>query len=118
MGFNVLTAEISHETNSFSLQKLTIRPADGVMSCWAQKWGQASTVLAGILDRRRVHGWYVNHLLSAAAGPSGEVKRSTFDWLSDPILSTIQQHQFDGLLLGLHDAMDLDCCEDGEDELL
>ena len=64
------------------------------------------------------HGWRVNHVLSAAAGPGGKVRRATFDWLCDPILSTIRQHPFDGLLLGLHGAMDIDCFEDGEGELL
>jgi microcystin degradation protein MlrC len=34
------------------------------------------------------------------------------------MISTIKQHQFDGILLGLHGAMDLDSCEDGEGELL
>jgi microcystin degradation protein MlrC len=80
--------------------------------------GQANTALAGFLDAGRSHDWHVSHVLSAAAGPSGKVRRSTFDWLSDPIISTINQHQFDGILLGLHGAMDLDFCEDGEGELL
>jgi microcystin degradation protein MlrC len=80
--------------------------------------GQANTALAGFLDAGRAHDWHVSHVLSAAAGPSGKVRRSTFDWLSDPIISTINQHQFDGILLGLHGAMDLDFCEDGEGELL
>jgi microcystin degradation protein MlrC len=80
--------------------------------------GQVNTALAGFLDAGRAHDWHVSHVLSAAAGPSGKVRRSTFDWLSDPIISTINQHQFDGILLGLHGAMDLDFCEDGEGELL
>ncbi|PLX73915.1 MAG: microcystin degradation protein MlrC, partial [Desulfuromonas sp.] len=56
--------------------------------------------------------------LSAAAGPSGKIRRKAFDWLCEPIISTIKQHHFDGLLLGLHGAMGLDFCEDGEGELL
>ena len=80
--------------------------------------GQANTELAGFLDASQAHGWRVNHVLSAAAGPSGKVRLRTFDWLCDPIISTIKQHEFDGILLGLHGAMDLDFTEDGEGELL
>ncbi len=122
MGFNVLTAEISHETNSFSIQEtdeaafMNRYVLMGAKAC--SERGQANTELAGFLDAGRVHGWHIHHVLSAAAGPSGKVRRTAFDWLCDPIIATIKQHQFDGLLLGLHGAMDLDFCEDGEGELL
>ncbi len=122
MGFNVLTAEVSHETNSFSLQetdeqafvnRYVLTSAEAV----AER-GQASTELAGFLDAGRAFGWNVDHVLSAAAGPSGKVRRATFDWLCDPIITRIKQRRFDGMLLALHGAMDLDFCEDGEGELL
>ena len=122
MGFDVLTAEVSHETNSFSIQETdeqAFRRRYVLIGAEAiTERGPANTVLAGGLDASRVHGWHVNHVLSAAAGPSGKVKRSTFDWLCDPIISALKQNQYDGILLGLHGAMDLDFCEDGEGELL
>ena len=122
MGFQVLTAEISHETNSFSLQETDERAFMSryvLMGAAAiAERGQANTELAGFLDVGRDHAWQVNHVLSAAAGPSGKVRGTTFDWLCGPIISTIKQNKFDGILLGLHGAMDLDCCEDGEGELL
>lgn len=122
MGFHVLTAEISHETNSFSLQEtdeLAFQRRYVLMDAEAiAERGQANTELAGFLDVGRDQAWRVNHVLSAAAGPSGSVRRATFDWLCDPIISTIRLHQFDGILLGLHGAMDLDYCDDGEGELL
>jgi len=122
MPFKVLTAEMSHETNSFSRQETdeeAFRSRFVLMGDEAvAERGQANTELAGFLDTGRAHGWHINHVLSAAAGPSGRVKRTTFNWLCDPILSAIKQHPFDGLLLGLHGAMDLDFCEDGEGELL
>ena len=122
MSFNVLTVEMSHETNSFSLQetdeqafrnRYVLMGAEAIVAR-----GQANTELAGFLDAGRAHGWYINHVLSAAAGPSGKVRQATFNWLCDPIISVIKQHTFDGFLLGLHGAMDLDFCEDGEGELL
>jgi microcystin degradation protein MlrC len=122
MPFKVLTAEMSHETNSFSLQETdeqAFRNRYVLMGAEAiAERGKVNTELAGFLDAGRVHGWHIHHVLSASAGPSGKVKLKTFNWLCDPILSVIKQHSFDGLLLGLHGAMDLDFCEDGEGELL
>lgn len=122
MPFKVLTAEMSHETNSFSLQETdeqAFRNRYVLMGTEAiVERGQANTELAGFLDSGRAHGWNVNHVLSAAAGPSGKVRRKTFNWLCDPIISVVRQHSFDGLLFGLHGAMDLDFCEDGEGAFL
>jgi microcystin degradation protein MlrC len=122
MSFNVLTAEISHETNSFSLHRtgkhaFMARYALMGEAAIAER-GDENTELAGFLDAGRAHDWQVRHILSAAAGPSGKIRRKAFDWLCEPIISTIKQHDFDGLLLGLHGAMGLDFCEDGEGELL
>jgi len=122
MRFKVLTAEISHETNYFSLHKTGKRAfmdryalmgADAV----AER-GDENTELAGFLDAGRAHDWQVEHAISAAAGPSGKIRRKAFEWLCEPILDHIKNKQFDGLLLGLHGAMGLDFCEDGEGELL
>jgi microcystin degradation protein MlrC len=122
MSFNVLTAEVSHETNSFSLLKTGKRAFMAryalMGSAAISERGTENTELAGFLDAGREHGWQVTHVLSAAAGPSGKVRRRAFDWLCDPILASIKKHSFDGLLLGLHGAMGLDFCEDGEGELL
>ena len=122
MSFNVLTAEISHETNSFSLHKTgkqAFMARYALMGLAAIKErGDQNTELAGFLDTGRAHGWQVKHVLSAAAGPSGKIRRKAFDWLCEPIISTVRQNHFDGLLLGLHGAMGLDFCEDGEGELL
>ncbi len=122
MSFKVLTAEISHETNSFSLHKTgkqAFMAHYALMGAAAiTERGAENTELAGFLDAGRVHGWRVTHVLSAAAGPSGKIRRKAFDWLCEPILASIKKYPFDGLLLGLHGAMGLDFCEDGEGELL
>ncbi len=122
MSFNVLTAEISHETNTFSLHKtgkhaFMARYALMGAAAIAER-GTENTELAGFLDAGHAHGWSVTHVLSAAAGPSGHIRRKAFDWLCEPILASIKKNPFDGLLLGLHGAMGLDFCEDGEGELL
>ena len=122
MSFNVLTAEISHETNSFSLHKTgkqAFMARYALMGAAAiNERGDENTELAGFLDTGRAHGWHVKHVLSAAAGPSVKIRRQPLDWLCEPIISTVKKHRFNGLLLGLHGAMGLDFCEDGEGELL
>ncbi len=122
MSFNVLTAELSHETNTFSLHK-TGRQA--FMARYAlmgeeaiQERGAENTELAGFLDTAHKHNWRVTHVLSAAAGPSGKIRRKAFDWLCAPILDNLKKYSYDGLLFGLHGAMGLDFREDGEGELL
>ncbi len=122
MTFRVLTAELAHETNTFS-RLVTDRQAfedryvligeDAIAArC------EANTELAGFLDAGQKHGWNIEHVLSAAAAPSGKVRRAAFEWLCDPIVAAIERGHFDGILLALHGAMVLDFCEDGDGEIL
>ncbi len=122
MRFKVMTAEISHETNSFSRRKTG---KEAFMARYVllgeaaiAERGSVNTELAGFLDVGRAFDWQIEHVLSASAGPSGKITRNAFDWLCEPILSSIKKHKYDGLLLGLHGAMGLDFCDDGEGELL
>ena len=122
MTFRVLTAELSHETNTFSRRFTNAQSfkdryvLTGDEAIAAR--GEAGTELAGFLEASRTHGWQIEHVLSAAAGPSGKVERAAFDWLCDPIIAAVEQGRFDGILLGLHGAMVLDFCEDGDGEIL
>ncbi|HUT47726.1 MAG TPA: M81 family metallopeptidase [Alphaproteobacteria bacterium] len=122
MTFRVLTAELAHETNTFS-RRVTGAQAfrdryfligDEAIAARSD----ANTELAGFLEVGRAYGWQVEHVLSAAAGPSGKVERAAFEWLCDPIVAAAKHGKFDGVLLGLHGAMVLDFCEDGEGEIL
>ncbi len=122
MTFRVLSAELSHETNTFS------RRATGAQA-FKDRYvligdeaiaarSEANTELAGFLDAGRAHGWQIEHVLSAAAGPSAKVERAAFEWFCDPIVAAAERGGFDGILLGLHGAMVLDFCEDGDGEIL
>jgi len=122
MAFRVLTAELAHETNTFSCRGTGEQAFKdryvlvGEEAISAR--GEANTELAGFLDAGRAHGWQIEHVVSASAGPSGRVKRAAFEWLCDPIVAAVECGQFDGILLGLHGAMVLDFCEDGDGEIL
>ncbi|WP_136619292.1 MULTISPECIES: M81 family metallopeptidase [Mesorhizobium] len=122
MTFKVLTAEIYHETNTFSRHPTDEQAfRDRYFLTGAEAIAQrrdANTELAGFLDVGRAHGWQVEHVLSSAAGPSGRVTRTAFDWLCEPLIAAATSENFEGILLGLHGAMVPDFCEDGEGELL
>ncbi len=122
MGFKVLTAEVSHETNTFSALQTD---EDAFRNRFFLRGeaplaerGRANTELAGFLDAGRAHDWDITHVLSIAAGPSGYVKRAAYNWFCDPIVGRASDGGFDGILLALHGAMVADFCEDGEGELL
>ena len=122
--FTVLTAELQHETNTFCVIPTTLASFQersvliGNDAIVARQHN--NTELAGFLDAGRVYGWHTTHVLSAQAPPGGPVTRDAFEQLTAPILAAALacRGQLDGILLGLHGAMVLDFCEDGEGELL
>ncbi|NIA72249.1 M81 family metallopeptidase [Pelagibius litoralis] len=122
MTFRVLTAEISHETNTFS-----VRPTD--LTAFENRYlllgeeaihacGQANTDLAGFLDVARTHSWRLTNAISASAPPGGRVTSATFRALTGPLLALARAQPFDGVLLALHGAMVAEDSEDGEGEIL
>jgi len=124
MSFTVLTAEFSHESNTFSrcpadYAAFTDRGIKLGEDAIAAR-GEANTPIAGFLDVGRPAGWTVIHAISAAAQPSGPVTRDAFDRIAGVIVNAAKAHagRIDGVLLGLHGAMVTEFCEDGEGELL
>jgi microcystin degradation protein MlrC len=122
--FNILTAEFTHETNTFcaipttqaSFSERACLLGDAAIA----ERGMVNTALAGFLEVGRSHGWNVIHVLSADAQPSGPVTREAFQAVTEPIIAAAAANKgiIDGVLLGLHGAMVTDFCEDGEGELL
>jgi microcystin degradation protein MlrC len=122
MPYKVLTAEISHETNTFS-----IHPTDtqafknrfllvGAQAIAAR--GHQNTELAGVLDVAGEYDWRLEHVISAAAGPSGRVTRAAFDTIVEPLIAAAVKDDYNGVVLMLHGAMVTEFCEDGEGEIL
>lgn len=122
MGFNVLTAEISHETNTFNIRPTGLAEfrsrylLEGPQAVAAR--GDKNTELAGVLDVAREYGWQVTHILSAAAGPGGRVTREAFETLLAPVVSAAGSGAWDGIILILHGAMVTADHDDGEGEIL
>jgi microcystin degradation protein MlrC len=124
MTFTVLTAEFSHETNTFNKHRTDYKAfmerygffgADAI-----KERGDANTELAGYCDCTKKYGWTQIHVLSASAEPAGVVTRDAFDRLGGAIVAATAEHKakLDGILLNLHGAMVTEFCEDGEGELL
>ena len=122
MSYKILSAEIAHETNTFSrlpTDEQCFRERDFYLGTDAIKnRGDANTELAGFVDAAHEYDWQLDHILSASAGPSGKVTQSAFDWLCEPLLKALAENDYDGIVLGLHGAMVTDSCDDGEGEIL
>ena len=123
--FRVLSAELAHETNTFSIRPTAFAQFEA-QDCFLDAdtaiaaRGNANTELAGFADAAKAHGWDLRHVLSAIAQPAGRVTRDAFDRLAGPIVDAARQQRgkLDGILLGLHGAMVTEQVDDGEGELL
>ena len=122
MRHKVLTAEVAHESNTFSriaTDEQAFRNGYFLVGEDAiAARDNHNTELAGFLDVAKKYDWQLDHVLSANAGPSGKVTGAAFDWLVDPIVAALESSRYDGILLGLHGAMVTDFFEDGEGEIL
>jgi microcystin degradation protein MlrC len=124
MSFTILTAEFSHESNTFSIKPTDLAAFEmrGVLhgaEALAAR-GDANTPLAGFLDVARPEGWQVVHAISAHAAPSGPVTSQAYEHLAGLIVSAAeaQRGAIHGVALGLHGAMVTADTQDGEGELL
>jgi microcystin degradation protein MlrC len=123
--FRVLSAELAHETNTFSSRPTAYAQFEA-QDCFLSHddaivaRGSSNTELAGFVDAAKAHGWELRHVLSAIAQPAGRVTLEAFERLAGAIVDAARQQQgrLDGILLGLHGAMVTEQHDDGEGELL
>lgn len=121
MTFRVFSAEISHETNTFSIRPTDLAAfrahflLDGDDAVAAR--GDANTELAGLRDVARVRFWSHVHVGSAMAGPCGRVTDAAFEAITAPFLAVAGQG-WDGIALLPHGAMVTETHKDGEGDLL
>ena len=100
----VLTAEIYHETNTFSCRETDVQAFKDRFLLFDTEAiaarSDANTELAGFLEVGKIHGWQIDHVLSASAGPSGMVTCKAFDLLANSVVTATGDNHYDGLLLG------------------
>jgi len=121
MSRRVLTAEIAHETNTFSIVPTTLENFRRGRLIAANEIPGARrgtrSALGATFEAADKYGWTLSHPVAASANPSGTVTDLAFDTLAGMLLSGAEGG-IDGALLHLHGAMVTESHEDGEGELL
>jgi len=120
MAFTVLTGEIAHETNTFSIEATTLERFRQRLYLLGNAIPAATQGTNGsfgaTFEAAERFGWQLRHPIAASATPSGRVTDSAFETMVGILLS--EAEGVDGVLLHLHGAMVTDSYEDGEGELL
>lgn len=119
----VLSAEWSHETNTFSTVPTTLDSFyrryffDKEDEIAAQRCDTRSE-LGAAYQCAEDFNWDLVTTVCAAANPSGKITNGTFEHICNLIISKANDGQYDGCLLHLHGAMVTDGLQDAEGELL
>jgi microcystin degradation protein MlrC len=113
----ILTAALSHETNTFCRFPTTLDAFSILRGADIPRERRGTrTHLGATFEAAETYGWTLRHPLAAAANPSGTVEDAAFEHLSAAILA--EAEGCDGALLHLHGAMVTESFEDAEGELL
>lgn len=126
----VLTAEFSHETNTFSVLPTTLESFESqVYICDAsqiemQRRGTRTT-LGATYEAADLYNWNLTNTVCATSNPSGKVTNEIWEHIVGLILEPLLdknggrgRRSFDGIFLHLHGAMVTESYEDAEGELL
>ena len=122
MSRRILSAEISHETNTFSILPTTLSLYKARRYYRGEEIAQAlsgtKTEMGAHLDAAKKHGWKLVQPIAAAATPGGKTPAKDWAHLSGAVLEACQEGPFDGVLLSLHGAMVTEDQDDAEGNLL
>ncbi|UVK50471.1 M81 family metallopeptidase [Mesorhizobium sp. AR02] len=120
MTYRILTGEIEHEANTFSMVPTTLENFRSGALLLGEEIPPARrgtrTALGATFEAAEKFGWTLSHPLVASANPGGTVTKETFDQLCAWFLGGGQG--CDGALINLHGAMVAEGCEDPEGEVL
>ncbi len=122
MSRRILSAEISHETNTFSILPTTL----GLYRARryyrreeiAKAFSGTRTEMGAHLDAAEKHGWEMVQPIAAAATPGGKTPAGDWAHLRGAVLEACKEGPFDGVLLSLHGAMVTEDQDDAEGDLL
>ena len=119
----VLTGQIKHETNTFSILPTTLDAyrarvlyeGEDVLS----RLEGSNNELAGVMAVGAEQGWELVAPIAADATPSGKVSKDAWAHLSSCLLDSIRKGgPYDGVLISLHGAMVAEGHDDAEGDLL
>jgi microcystin degradation protein MlrC len=124
MSFRVLSAQIMHESNSFSVRLTSLDRFADVILLHGDEALRAlegtNTEVAGFLDVAREKSWELVHVISAHANPAGCVTEDAFEEIVKVVENAARRERdhLDGILLAFHGAMVTTRSGDGEGEIL
>jgi microcystin degradation protein MlrC len=118
----ILSAEISHETNTFSILPTTLALYKARRDYRGQEivnaFSGTKTEMGAHLAAAKKYGWELVQPIAAAATPGGKTPAKDWAHLSGAVLEACQEGPFDGVLLSLHGAMVTEDQDDAEGDLL
>lgn len=123
MKWNILTAEFSHETNTFAMNPTTLEDfkhhcyLETSESIYQKHYGE-KTGIGSVYELSKVYQWNVISAMAAVANPSGKIHDDCFDSIVQKIVQKGVENTIDGVLLHLHGAMVTVSYEDAEGEIL
>jgi microcystin degradation protein MlrC len=122
MNRRILSAEISHETNTFSILPTTLSLYKARRYYRGEEIPKAlfgtRTEIGAHLDAAKKYGWKLMQPIAAAATPGGKTPAEDWAHLSGAVIDACQEGPFDGVLLSLHGAMAAEDQDDAEGDLL
>ena len=119
----VLTAQIKHETNTFSILPTTLNSyrarvlyeGDEVK----ERLKGTNNELAGVMDVAAEKGWELVTPIAGDATPSGKVSSEAWKYLASAVFNALKNDgPFDAVLISLHGAMVAEGHDDAEGALL
>lgn len=119
----VLSAQIAHETNTFSIKPTTVdRYKARVYHLGEEAIGRyfkgANAEIAAHMDAAERYGWTLVQPIAAFAQPSGKTPTADFKALLAPLERALADGPYDGVALALHGAMVTEDEEDAEGAVL
>ncbi len=106
----VLSAEIAHETNTFSLVPTTLEDFENRLflddpNAIAMALKGTNTEITAHIDAADVYGWDLRLALAAQATPGGKVEDKAWHAILQRLDLALAEGGYDGVILGLHGAM-------------
>ncbi len=121
MAHRVLSAQIAHETNTFSIIRIGMeeyrRRGLFIGEEIPKALKDTKTEIAAHLDAAERFGWDLVQPVAAAATPSGMSTADCWEELQGMLFDALEG-EFDGVILALHGAMVTETTEDAEGALL
>lgn len=116
--YTVVAAELSHETNTFSVVRTDMVAFERVGLRRGQEiraaLRESATSFAGFFDGAEKHAFLLVPVLAVWATPSGIVDGPALESLTAEIVSSVRSTRPDGVLLALHGAMVSEVAEDAD----